>query len=175
MAGRDDLMLRLDALGIRTETREHPPLHTVEESRALRGSIPGGHIKNLFLKDKKGMLFLLVAEEEAEIDMKALHRRIGSARLSFGRPELLDEVLGVRPGAVTPFAAMNDTDRRVRILLDAALRRFEVINAHPLENVATTSIRLDDLLRFLKDTGHEPEWIDLAAPLPENGPALGKD
>lgn len=162
---RAGLMRRLDELGIATRTHEHPPLFTVEQSRALRGAIPGGHIKNLFLKDKKGALFLLVAEEEAEIDLKSLHRRLGSARLSFGRPELLDEVLGVRPGAVTPFAAINDPLGRVRLFLDTALRAFATINAHPLENVATTSIALDDLIAFLRATGHEPQWIDLAAPL----------
>ncbi|HEX9903552.1 MAG TPA: prolyl-tRNA synthetase associated domain-containing protein, partial [Propylenella sp.] len=107
-ASRTDLLAALERLGIAAETAEHPPLFTVEQSRALRGAIPGGHTKNLFLKDKKGAVFLVVAEEDAEIDMKTLHQRIGSARLSFGKPELLAELLGVIPGAVTPFGAIND-------------------------------------------------------------------
>ena len=107
--GRVELFACLNELGIKTTTVEHPPLFTVEQSQALRGEIPGGHTKNLFLKDKKDKLFLVVAEEDAEVDMKSLHKRIGSARLSFGRPELLAELLGVIPGSVTPFGAINDT------------------------------------------------------------------
>ncbi len=112
-ASRADLFAMLDRLGIKTATTEHPPLHTVEESQALRGEIAGGHTKNLFLKDKKDQVFLVVAEEDAAIDMKSLHKRIGSARLSFGKPELLIELLGVVPGSVTPFGVIND-HRRAR-------------------------------------------------------------
>jgi Ala-tRNA(Pro) deacylase len=155
-AGRADLLACLERLGIATTTVEHPPLFTVEESQALRGEIPGGHTKNLFLKDKKDKVFLVVAGEEAEIDMKSLHKRIGSARLSFGRPELLAELLGVVPGSVTPFGALNDTAGRVNVILDAALMRHATLNFHPLENVATTNIRREDFLTFLRHTGHEP-------------------
>src|SRR5687767_12892771 len=102
-AGPADLLAYLERLGIAATTVEHPPLFTVEQSRALRGEIPGAHTKNLFLKDKKDAVFLVVAEEDSEIDMKGLHGRIGSARLSFGKPELLGELLGLSPGAVTPF------------------------------------------------------------------------
>ncbi len=155
-AGRADLLACLERLGIATTTVEHPPLFTVEQSQALRGEIPGGHTKNLFLKDKKDKVFLVVAEEEAEIDMKSLHKRIGSARLSFGRPELLAELLGVVPGSVTPFGALNDTAGRVNVILDAALMRHATLNFHPLENVATTNIGREDFLTFLRHTGHEP-------------------
>ena len=155
-ASRADLLVCLKRLGIATTTVEHPPLFTVEESQALRGEIPGGHTKNLFLKDKKDKVFLVVAGEEAEIDMKSLHKRIGSARLSFGRPELLGELLGVIPGSVTPFGAINDVARRVTVILDAALMRHDSLNFHPLENVATTNIRREDFLTFLRHTGHEP-------------------
>jgi Ala-tRNA(Pro) deacylase len=155
-AGRADLLACLEQLGIATTTVEHPPLFTVEQSQALRGEIPGGHTKNLFLKDKKDKVFLVVAGEEAEIDMKSLHKRIGSARLSFGRPELLGELLGVVPGSVTPFGAINDTAGRVNVILDTALMRHATLNFHPLENVATTNIRREDFLTFLRHTGHEP-------------------
>ena len=144
----EDLLAHLARLGITTGTVRHDPLFTVEESRRLRGSIPGTHCKTLFLKDKKGQLWLVVAEEEREVDLKRLPAAIGSARLSFGRPELLWEVLGVRPGSVTPFALINDRDLRVRVVLDAAMMEQPLLNYHPLTNEATTTIRSADLLRF---------------------------
>lgn len=157
----EDLLACLAALGIETATHAHPPLHTVEESKALRGALPGGHCKNLFLKDKKGQLWLVVALEDTPVDLKRLDRRIGSARLSFGRPELLWEVLGVRPGSVTPFAAINDREGRVRVVLEQAMMGHDPLNYHPLANDRTTAIRPDDLLRFLRATGHEPLLAEL--------------
>jgi Ala-tRNA(Pro) deacylase len=159
-ATRDDLMAMLAELGIAVTTVEHPPLFTVEQSRALRGDVPGAHTKNLFLKDKKDALFLLTAAEDAELDLKHVHHRIGaSGRVSFGRPELLMEALGVPPGAVTPFAAVNDVAGRVTIVLDRALMENPVIACHPLENTATTTITAADLLAFLRATGHEPRIV----------------
>ncbi|MHA1189572.1 MAG: prolyl-tRNA synthetase associated domain-containing protein [Alphaproteobacteria bacterium] len=155
-ATRAALLEMLDGLDIATTTIDHPALFTVAQSQELRGEIAGGHSKNLFLKDKKGALFLIVADEAASIEMKSLHKVIGSARLSFGKPDLMEAVLGVSPGSVTPFAAINDSDGRVTIILDEALMAHDVINFHPLENTATTSIRRDDLVIFLKATGHEP-------------------
>jgi Ala-tRNA(Pro) deacylase len=163
-AGRAELMAYLEKLGIETKTVEHPPLFTVEQSRALRGEIPGGHTKNLFLKDKKDAVFLVVAEEDAAIDIKTLHARIGSARLSFGRPELLAELFGVIPGAVTPFGAINDVGRRVTVILDQGLMHHDRLNFHPLENTATTTIGRDDLVSFLRATGHEPNTLPLSGP-----------
>ena len=165
-AGRSDLFERLAELGIETTTREHPPLFIVEQSRALRGEIPGAHSKNLFLKDKKGRIFLLVAEESTPIDMKGLHRLLGSARLSFGKPELLEQVLGVIPGAVTPFGVINDMEKRVSVVLDENLMRHDILNFHPLENTATTAIASGDLLAFLEDNGHEPRIMDLSDVVP---------
>ena len=167
-ATRNDLLAVFERLGIAAETVEHPPLFTVEQSRALRGAIPGGHTKNLFLKDKKDRVFLVVAEEDAEIDMKSLHKRIGSARLSFGKPELLAELLGVVPGAVTPFGAINDRSRRVTVILDRALLRHDRLNFHPLENTATTTIGRDDFLRFLRDSGHDPQILRVSGGAPDD-------
>lgn len=161
-ATRQDLMAYLDRLGIAATTVEHPPLFTVEESRRLRGDIPGGHTKNLFLKDKKGALFLLVAEEDAAIDMKTAHQAIGSARLSFGRPELLQDLLGVMPGSVTPFGLLNDRIGQVEALIEAGLMAHDRLNFHPLENTATTTIGRDDFVAFLRATGHEPRVVVLA-------------
>jgi len=163
----EDLTDFLAAIGVSTQTVSHPPLFTVEQSRALRGEIAGAHTKNLFLKDKKGALFLVVAEESAAIDLKRLHTRIGAAgRLSFGKPEELHEALGVAPGAVTVFGLINDRDRRVNVVLDAGLMARETVNCHPLVNTATTSIGAADLLIFVKATGHEPLIVALDEPAP---------
>jgi Ala-tRNA(Pro) deacylase len=161
---REELLAFLDGLGIATRTFEHPPLFTVKDSQSLRGEIPGGHTKNLFLKDRKDAFFLLTVGEDAEIDLKQVHHLIGaSGRVSFGRPEMLMELLGVIPGAVTVFGLVNDTGGRVRLFLDAALMEHETINAHPLTNEATTAISRDDLLRFAVATGHEPTILKLSA------------
>jgi len=160
-----DLFAYLDRLGIRHATVAHPALFTVEQSRALRGTIPGGHTKNLFLRDKKGALFIVTAPEDAVIELKSLHRRLGaSGRFSFGSAELMRATLGIEPGAVTPFAAINDAERRVSVVLDAALMRHDTINCHPLTNTMTTSIARDDLVRFLQSTGHPPRVEPVAEP-----------
>lgn len=166
-ATRDDLLNRLDALGIEAKTVEHPPLFTVEESRALRGEIPGAHTKNLFLKCKKGTLWLVVALEDARIDLKRLHTILGSGRLSFGNAELLEEVLGVPPGSVTPFAVINDHEQKVSVVLDEAMMNHGVLNFHPLENTATTTISRDGLVTFIRDCGHEPRILAVSAPAGE--------
>ena len=153
----DDLFAFLDRLQIRHRTVSHPPLFTVAESRHLHEQIPGGHSKNLFLKDKRGALKLVVALQDAAIDLKSLHRRLGATgRFSFGSPDLLRETLGIEPGAVTPFAAINDQARRVEVVLDQAMLRHETLNYHPLVNTMTTSIGREDLVRFLEATGHPP-------------------
>jgi Ala-tRNA(Pro) deacylase len=152
----DDLFARLAELGIETRTHEHPPLHTVEESRALRGEIAGAHTKNLFLKDKKGVLWLITALEDTPVDLKTLHRQLGSGRLSFGKPDLMRDVLGVEPGSVTPFTLINESAREVNFVLDEALLAHERLNFHPLVNTATTSIARDDFLKFVAASGHEP-------------------
>ncbi len=168
-----DLFGFLDRLGIAHPTITHPPVFTVEESQTLRGKIPGGHTKNLFLRDKKGALYLVVAGEDAAIELRTLHRRLGaSGRFSFGSADLLRATLGVEPGSVTPFAALNDTGRRVTVVLDAAMMGHPVLNFHPLVNTMTTSIGRDDLVRFLAATGHpariEPVADAAAAAPPDN-------
>jgi Ala-tRNA(Pro) deacylase len=151
----DELFAYLDTLGIAHKTVTHPAVFTVGEARDLRGAVPGGHTKNLFLRDKKGAAYLVVTPEDAAIELRSLHRVLGaSGRFSFGSAELMQELLGVAPGSVTPFAAINDRERRVHVVLDAALMAHEVLNFHPLVNTATTSISRDDLLKFLAATGH---------------------
>jgi len=153
----DQLFAALDSLGIRHSTVKHPPLFTVEQSRNLRGQIPGGHTKNLFVKDKKDQFFLLTVEENATVDLKTVHTLIGAAsKVSFGKPERLMEYLGVAPGSVTAFGAINDTGGNVTFVLDADLMKDEIINCHPLSNDATTSIASGDLIRFMEATGHKP-------------------
>ncbi len=147
----DQLFAALDALGIKYSTVKHPPLFTVEQSRTLRGQIPGGHTKNLFLRDKKYAIYLVVTLEDAEIDLKGLHRQLGATgRFSFGSADLMREVLGVEPGSVTPFGAINDAEGRVTVVLDAAMMEHETLNYHPLVNTMTTSIKRDDLVKFLE-------------------------
>ena len=159
----EELMRYLARLDIAVKTFQHPPLFTVEESRRLRGDIPGAHTKNLFLKDKKNRYFLVTVEEEARVDLKSLHSTIGaSGRLSFGKAEELMDCLGVPPGAATVFGVLNDRDGKVTVVLDAFLVSQEVVNAHPLHNEATTSIRSADLLRFLASTGHDPLVLKVA-------------
>jgi Ala-tRNA(Pro) deacylase len=171
-----DLFAFLDRLQIPYSTVSHPPLFTVEQSRELRGTIPGGHTKNLFLRDKRGGYYLVVASEDAAIDMKGLHRRLGAkGRFSFGSADALRALLGVEPGAVTPFAAINDVARKVVVVLDAAMLAHELLNYHPLVNTMTTSISRAGLMRFLKACGHEPrietasEVSSLPSPQAEEG------
>ena len=161
MPATSEMLFRhLKGLGIATTTVTHPPVFTVDEAKALRGTIPGLHIKNLFLKDKKGLLWLVVCEEEATVDLKALPALIGSSRLSFGRPELLREVLGVEPGSVTPFALINDLQNRVKVVLDSRIPTAGAISCHPLENTATTTIASSDLMTFIQSTGHVANLVD---------------
>ncbi|MGP2494276.1 prolyl-tRNA synthetase associated domain-containing protein [Mesorhizobium sp. PUT5] len=159
-----ELLAFLGELGIEVETRRHAPLFTVADSQALRGEIAGGHTKNLFLKDKKDNYFLVTVDEEAVVDLKQIHHLIGAAsRVSFGKPEMLMELLGVIPGAVTVFGLVNDTQGRVKAVLDAALMENAVINAHPLTNEATSSIAAPDLLKFIEATGHHPVILKVSA------------
>ena len=166
----DELFAMLAGEGIDVVTVSHPAVHTVEQSRELHVEIPGGHIKNLFVKDKKGKVFLIVAEAEARIDLKRVHTVIGgSGRVSFGKPDLLMDLLGVRPGAVTPFALVNDRENRVSCILDAPLMSFDVLNCHPMVNTMTTSIARDDLLRFLAVYGHAPRVVAVSGGIADSG------
>ena len=169
-----DLFAFLDRLEIPYSTVSHPPLFTVEQSRELRGTIPGGHTKNLFLRDKRGAYYLVVASEDAAIDMKGPSQAARRQRtVSFGSADALRELLGVEPGSVTPFAAINDVAGKVAIVLDAAMLAHEVLNYHPLVNTMTTSISRAGLLAFLKACGHEPR-IETASDTPSRpSPASG--
>jgi Ala-tRNA(Pro) deacylase len=158
---RQQLLARLDALGIAHTTFEHPPVFTVEEAQQHTRHLPGGHCKSLFLKDRKDGLWLLVCLDHRRIDMGRLAKVLDCPRLSFGRAELLEEVLGVSAGSVTPFALINDPTHRVQPLLDAAMLAHERLNYHPLSNAATTTIAAPDLLRFIEACGHRPRILDL--------------
>jgi len=161
---RDDLFVRFESLGIETTTVDHPAVFTVDESLAVHKHelLPGGHTKNLFLKDKKGSIYLVVALNDAELDLKSLHRMLGaSGRFSFGKPELLLDLLGVTPGSVTPFALINDTDTVVNVVLEARMMEHHLLNYHPLENTATVNIARDDLLKFITSCGHDPRIVAL--------------
>jgi Ala-tRNA(Pro) deacylase len=163
----DELFAYLDRLGIAHATVTHPAVFTVEEARTRRGEVAGAHTKNLFLRDKKGALFLVVALEDAAIELKSLHRLIGaSGRFSFGSAELMRSALGVEPGSVTPFAVINDKAAQVTVILDAAMMANEALNFHPLVNTGTTTISRAGLIKFLEATGHQPRIEAVAAAAP---------
>ena len=162
----EDLLAMLEALGIGAMTHQHAPLFTVEESRALRGSIPGLHSKNLFVRDRKKRYFLVTVEEDAQVDLKVLHHAIGAqGKVSFGSAEALFELWGVKPGSVTPFGAINDREKQVTVVLERRLAEAALVNFHPLDNSQTTTLSGPDLMRFLRACGHEPILLDL--PLPQ--------
>ena len=161
-ASPDDLFARFRELGIAWKLYEHPPLFTVEDSKKLRGDLPGGHCKNLFLRDKKRNLYLLVTLEDRQVDLKGLRATLGAAgNLSFGNPELLLETLGVTPGGVTPFALINDRAQRVSVFLDKDMLAFDPLNYHPLSNAMTVAVRPGDLLRFVESGGHQAGIVAL--------------
>ena len=170
MSGQPDpiteLYAKFDALGIAHKTYEHAPVFTVEEAAHLYESQPGGHTKNLFLKDRKDGLWLVVCRDNLAVDLKELSKVLDSPRFSFGSGELLVETLGIQPGSVTPFAIINDTANKVRVVLDEGMFAFDVLNFHPLRNDRTTAIAANDLPKFLRGCGHEP----LIVKIPERKP-----
>jgi len=159
-ADRAALLAFLDAQGIVHTTLEHPPVFTVEEGAQIKAALPGGHTKNLFLKDAKGQLWLICALGDTRVDLKRTAPAIGAAKLSFGSPERLFEALGVRPGSVTVFALINDRNGAVRLVLDQALLGHEQVNFHPLSNDATTTVSTAGLLAFLKALDRPFQVVD---------------
>lgn len=163
MKTRADLFALLDRLGIEHRTHDHPAVFTVGEGGDIKAAIPGAHTKNLFLKDARDQLWLISAEGHAQIDLKRLHTVIGSARLSFGKSELMEETLGVTPGSVTAFGLINDVDRRVRFVLDRTLAEAGLVNFHPLTNTATTTVSGGGFRRFLAALNITPIVVDFVA------------
>ena len=155
------LHARLDALGIEYKAVSHPPVFTVEEAKALRGELSGSHIKNLFLRNKKGKMWLVTCLEDRQVDLKALGERLEAGRLSFGSPDRLMTYLGVKPGAVTPFAIINDTGGAVTMVLDSGVMTEGPVNCHPLVNTMTTALAPADLIHFLEAEGHAPQMLDM--------------
>lgn len=168
----EDLFRRFEAIGIEVSTVEHPPVFTVEEAKALRGEIRGCHTKNLFLRNKKGKMWLLVFSEDREIDLKELAGRLKAGRLSFGSAERLGQYLGVNPGAVTPFGIINDKAGAVQVAIDRAILEKDPLNFHPLDNARTTSIKGEDLLKFLESEGHTAQLLYLDHPWAPDDPRI---
>jgi len=161
-AGPAELLARLTALGIPARTVEHPPVFTVEEAARYKGGLPGAHTKNLFLRDKQGKrMWLVCVLAERDVDLRALPERIGARpRLSFGSEDRMMRYLGITPGAVSPFAIINDHGGQVQVVLDRALLQGDIVNLHPLDNARTTAISPPDLLRFLEAERHAPLILD---------------
>ena len=165
-ATRQDLFTLLDRIGVAHATTEHEPVFTVAESDKVGAKIPGGHTKNLFLKDRKGGLWLVCALSDTKVDLNALAKTLSVQRFSFGAADLMRDALGVTPGSVTAFALINDRLNRVSLVLDHALMACAQVNFHPLRNDATTSITPGGLARFLEETGHRPVHVDFSGPAP---------
>ena len=166
----DELYACFDSLGIEFDSKSHPPVYTVEQAKELRGSIPGAQCKNLFLRDKKRHLFLVSCLEDRRFQLKSLREPLGArSGVSFASAELLRARLAIEPGAVTPFAVINDPNREIRVALDTGFRDEALLNFHPLRNDKTVSIRSPDLIRFLEKSGHPPIWIDFAELAAETG------
>jgi len=163
MKTRPDLIAFFDAHGIAHDTTDHPAVFRVGEGEGVKDGIPGAHTKNLFLKDAKGRLWLISAQDDTVIDLKRLHAVIGSARLSFGPAELMEATLGVTPGSVTAFGLVNDAERRLTFVLDRRLAQAERVNFHPLTNTATTGVSREDFAKFLAALGVAPIIVDFAA------------
>ena len=157
----DELLAKLAGMGIEAKTVEHAPVFTVEEAKALRGELAGAHIKNLFLRNKKGAMWLVTCLEDREVDLKSLGETLGAGRFSFGSAERLMSYLGVRPGAVTPLAVVNDKGGKVTMVLDKGVLDHPVVNAHPLVNHQTTALSPGDLLRFLEAQDHAPQLLEM--------------
>ncbi len=163
-ASPDDLFRSLDSLGIEHSTVTHPPFFTVEEGRPWHHKIPGLHGKSLFIKDRKGGISLVAMPAEKRADLGRLEKALDAPRFSFAKPELLQEVLGLTPGSVTPFGLINDTQRGVRVVLDQDMLDAEWVNFHPLHNAASTTLRSADLLRFVRALGYEPVIVRVPEP-----------
>ena len=160
----EDLFTRLASLGISTTTVPYPAHRTVEEGKALRGAMAGQFTKNLLLKDKKGRLFMIVADEDVAVDLRRLHVNVqGQGRLGFAPPETMREILRVEPGALTPFSLLHDRELKVTPVIDAGLLRAEQLNFHPLVNTESTGIAPQDLLAFIASCGHTPLVVDFDA------------
>lgn len=161
--GPDDLLRYLDSLGVAHRTLQHAPVYTVAEAKATRGELPGGHSKNLFLRNKKGRMWLVTCDADRPVNLKALGTSLGTKGLSFASAERLERHLGVIPGAVTPFAVVNDREGQVETVIDRSLLDHELLNFHPLDNARTTAVTPDGLLRFLEAVDHSPAFLDFDA------------
>ncbi|MCX7282693.1 MAG: prolyl-tRNA synthetase associated domain-containing protein [Novosphingobium sp.] len=155
------LLADLDALAIAWQLHEHDAVYTVEESAHLHQTIAGAHTKNLFLKDASGSFWLVTVRHDLRADLKALAGVLGAKKFSFGKPEDMEALLGVTPGAVTPLAAINDKAGKVQVVLDTALAAHECVNVHPLRNTATLGLSGAALRAALAHWGHEPRISDI--------------
>lgn len=155
----DTLFKILKLLKIFHDLHHHEPIFTVEEGLHLKAKIPGIHCRNLFLKDKKGKMFLITAANETKIDLKTLPEALNCGRLSFGSKDRLMQHLGIYPGAVTPFTAINDTTHAVQIILDKTMMEADIMCVHPLDNAMTIALAPNDLLKFFTHTGHGPQIL----------------
>lgn len=158
------MLATLDQLAINWTMVEHEAVFTVEASAQLHHDIAGAHTKNLFLKDAAGQYWLVTAPHDARIDIKAMASVIGAKKLSFGKADDMERLLGVAPGSVTPLAGFNDRNNRVKIVIDSRLATAACVNVHPLRNTATIGISGEGLISFLRNAGHAVAVVELPEP-----------
>jgi Ala-tRNA(Pro) deacylase len=156
MRGEAGLLADLETLAIPFTAHEHIAVFTVAESDAVNADIPGAHTKNLFLKDAGGAFWLVTVPSEARVDLKALPSAIGCKRVSFGKAEDMQRLLGIAPGSVTPLAAINAPPGSITVVFDAGLAAVERVNVHPLRNTGTLGLSGAAILDLLGHWGHSP-------------------
>jgi len=160
MVPEQKLINKLVSLGITYKTYNHAPAFTVEQMNALIASLPVfGACKNLFLKDSKKQIWLIVALCETQIKLKELSKKLQAPELRFADGDMLMKYLGVIPGSVTPFGLLNDTEHEVRVVVDKAIFSHDQVGFHPLRNDATTLINPQDLQKFIIACGNYLEII----------------
>lgn len=155
----EDLLKLMAEYGIKFSLYHHIPVFTVADSHKVDAEIPGVHTRNLFLKDKKGKMYLVTLRHDVPLDLKKLESVIGAGRLSFGSPERLWDYLGVRAGSVTPFAIINDKDRQVTPIWEAGMMMADMVNFHPLLNSMTVGLSPDGLKAFARQIGRDDVQI----------------
>ena len=160
----DRLLEKLDSQNLGYQRIDHIPLRTVEtQNRSETAFWPWkkeGHIKNLYMRDKKKQNYLVVLQEDAELDLKYVAEKIGASRLSFGSADRLLENLGVRPGAVTPLSMITGVQNQVQLYIDASLKSKKLLYMHPLVNDRTIGMSPSDLEVFLTSLNADYHWID---------------
>lgn len=156
------LLNALETLGVEHQTTTHEALYTVDQAKEVAYDEPGAHTKNLFLRNKKGRMFLLVVESDHRVDLRGLRDKLNvpGGQFAFASTERLGLYLGVVPGSVSPLAVYNDHECAVQVLIQRTLLEHEWIYLHPCRNTHSTRLRTHDLLEILNSWKHPVTVLD---------------